>query len=400
MIEFSLLCLERFKLENKLAEILPYIDSLHLDIMDGKFVPNTAFTPEQINDMQYKKAKHIHIMAFNPEKIVPKLVSVQSISFHLESTDKHEEIIDLIKSNGCQAGICINPETPVDRVKHLLDRLDRIIIMAVKPGFSGQKYIPSTSKKITALRKLSKSIEVVIDGGMHEDTIREVMTLGANACVVCTVIIKAPSYKNKIRELKESGLIGCDNWVEISDRYYAPFKSKIDIQNGAIQQNSSYWVRRLSDMKNIYSDKKQIECILKHNDPIIYEVWQQNIPFESGHLIAVTTRLYPGMIGNEFFMTKGHYHAKPNTAEVYLCLRGKGILLLQLKEGICKSIEMKKGIISYIPPYWAHRVVNTGNIPLIIYGVYPADAGHDYVSIEKSGFKQSVIKKGKDVVVV
>jgi ribulose-phosphate 3-epimerase len=83
--------------------------------------------------------------------------------------------------------------------------------MAVTPGFSGQKYIPSTSEKIIRLRNEAPNIEIVVDGGMHEDTIREVMTLGADACVVCSVIVKSDNWQAKIDQLKESGKIGSRN---------------------------------------------------------------------------------------------------------------------------------------------------------------------------------------------
>ncbi len=215
MIEFSLLCLERWNKEGELGKILPFVDSLHLDIMDGNFVKNRAFEPEEINKMDYGLKKHVHIMAFDPENYIKELNHVDSISFHYEAVDSHLNIIKLIKNKGIDAGLVINPETPVEKVKDLLKYLDRMVLMAVVPGFSGQKYLQETSNKIIELRKINKEINLVIDGGMHEDTIREVMTLGANSCVVCSVIVKSNDYERKIKQLKKSELIGKENRKKI-----------------------------------------------------------------------------------------------------------------------------------------------------------------------------------------
>lgn len=384
MIEFSILCLERMQLNIELPKLIPYIDSLHLDIMDGNFVKNTAYTPDEINNLEYNLPKHVHIMAYEPEKYIEKLINIESISFHFEAVTNHDDIINIIKNKGFKAGIVINPETSIDEIQHLLNKLDRVVIMAVKPGYSGQKYIPSTSKSIVALRKLDKNTEIVIDGGMHEDTIREVMTLGANACVVCSVIVKSKNYGAKVKELKESGIIGYDNWAEISDNLFQPFSLSLSFENGSFNPCSNHWVRRLSELKDIYNDQEVVANIISKSDPIVYEVWQQDVPFDNGHLLAVTTRLYPGKVGDEYYMTKGHFHAKENTAEIYLGLKGEGLLLMQPKIGPCKSLKILPGTVSYIPPYWAHRVVNIGRDDLVFYGVYPADAGHDYASIVNS----------------
>jgi len=217
MIELSLLCLQRLNMEEVLSQIVPYVDSLHLDIMDETFVTNTAFSPEEINRIDYDLPKHIHIMSRKPEPYIDRLQNVESVSFHYEAVSDHLKIIKFIKSRGYKAGISVNPETPVEKLVDLLPHLDRVVLMAVKPGYSGTKYLPETSRKIVRLRKLDKNIPIVIDGGMHEDTIREVMALGANACVVCSVIAKSPDYKAKTQELRLSGQIGSYNREDLLD---------------------------------------------------------------------------------------------------------------------------------------------------------------------------------------
>jgi ribulose-phosphate 3-epimerase len=207
MLEFSPLCLKRLKSDRLLLNILDQVDSVHLDIMDGNFVPNKAFDVDSINKFECKIPKHIHIMANQPIKYINELKNVESISFHYEVGDTLN-IINRIKQKNIKVGLVLNPETEIEQIFEYVALIDRVIIMAVKPGFSGQKFLPNTSSKIIKLRKFSKEIEIVIDGGMNEDTIREVKTVGANAYVVCSVIVKSTDISSKIKELKESSYSG------------------------------------------------------------------------------------------------------------------------------------------------------------------------------------------------
>ena len=102
-------------------------------------------------------------------------------------------------------------------------------------------------------------------------------------------------------------------------------------------------------------------------------------------------------MGDEFYMTKGHYHQVPDTAEIYLCLRGEGYMLMKTVEGDCKWERFEPGRMVYVPPYWAHRTVNTGEAPLVSFCVYPGEAGHNYGDIEKQGFPVRVMLRGGKV---
>ncbi len=211
MIEFSLLCLRRWRMEKWLDQILPVVDSVHLDIMDGDFVPNRAFTPEFVNRFETYLPKHVHAMAFEPELYLDQLKIITSFSFHLEVVPEPLPLIEKIRSRQIGPGIVINPGMPISRIESLLDEVERVVLMAVQPGFSGQKFIAETSQKIIELRGLNPDVEIVIDGGMHEDTIREVMTLGADSCVVCSVIVKNRNPREKVDELKGSIVVGSNN---------------------------------------------------------------------------------------------------------------------------------------------------------------------------------------------
>lgn len=210
MLEFSPLCLARLNLDKKLSQILENVDSVHLDIMDGKFVPNNAFNVDSINNFRCEIPKHVHIMAYDPLQYIESLKKVDSISFHLE-IENTPRIIEKIKKRNIKAGLVISPETDIEKVYEYIPIIDRVILMAVRPGFSGQKFLPETSSKIIKLRKLSNNIEIVIDGGMNENTIREVKTLGADTCIVCSVIVQSEDIISKINELKDSSNSGLLN---------------------------------------------------------------------------------------------------------------------------------------------------------------------------------------------
>jgi len=211
MLEFSLLCLQRLDMEGVLKKIHNYLDSIHLDIMDGEFVSPTAFSTEFVEEFETPLEKHVHVMSYNPEYYFNKLNNISSFSFHIEALKNPKPLLEKIKNKNIRSGLVVSPETDIEEVFDLLPIVDRIILMAVNPGYSAQKFLPNTTKKIVALRQVDKDVEIVIDGGMHEDTMREVLGLGANECVVCSVIVKSDNPVEKIRSLKKSGSIGIEN---------------------------------------------------------------------------------------------------------------------------------------------------------------------------------------------
>jgi len=170
------------------------------------------------------------------------------------------------------------------------------------------------------------------------------------------------------------------------------------MNNFKLKTESKLVKRKLSDMSTMYLDQKAVKEVLTE-DPLIYEFSTIKVPEENGHLLHCISKIYSGKIGSEYFMTKGHFHEVENTAEIYFTLKGNGKLVMQANNGDSKVINMKKGSISYIPPYWAHRTVNTGNEPLIFFCVYRGDAGHNYGIIEKNGMKKLIHEKNNKVVI-
>ena len=179
-----------------------------------------------------------------------------------------------------------------------------------------------------------------------------------------------------------------------------PFNSYLNFNTGVILSKCNIIVRHLSDMEGMYYDLKATQKIINEDDRVIYKVYNIDITEKYGHLQHCTSIIYPGRVGDEYHMTKGHFHAQEDTAEIYLVLHGTGKLLMQKKDTEVKILDMQSGSISYIPPYWAHRTINTGNIPLIFFAVYPGEAGHNYGIIESKGFCKLIIEKDGQIKVI
>jgi len=128
-------------------------------------------------------------------------------------------------------------------------------------------------------------------------------------------------------------------------------------------------------------------------DPLVYEVYEMRRPEVAGELLHGITIIRPGLVGDEFFMTKGHYHAVRETAEIYYCLRGRGLLMLETEMGDWAAEEFEPGRVVYAPPCWAHRSINTGTEDLVVFFAYPGHAGHDYAAIQKRGFQKTVMHR-------
>ena len=173
-----------------------------------------------------------------------------------------------------------------------------------------------------------------------------------------------------------------------------PFGRQLDLSTGYIESADQVIRRHLSDMPGMYLDEAAARQILDdEEDRLIYEVHVVDLPEEKGQLLYSTTIIHPGRIGNEFHMTKGHFHVIRDRAEVYVGLSGEGYLVLQTDEGEVRIVPMVSGTIGYVPPMWAHRTVNIGAEPFVFLAVWPGDSGHDYGTIEREGFTKCLVDK-------
>lgn len=180
-----------------------------------------------------------------------------------------------------------------------------------------------------------------------------------------------------------------------------PFKTEIGLQTGVFSPRREIITRKLSHMKDMYADQDAVAAILKdEGDRLIYEVHVTELPEEEGHILHCTTIIHPGRIGDEYHMTKGHYHARRDQGEVYLGLAGEGYLVMQTEAGDTSELAMIAGTAAYVPPYWAHRTVNTGTEPFVFFAAWAGEAGHDYGSIERVGFRKLIVQRNNTIQVV
>jgi glucose-6-phosphate isomerase, archaeal len=183
--------------------------------------------------------------------------------------------------------------------------------------------------------------------------------------------------------------------------FIAPFSIGVNLETGEMPEATNHLIRKASDMLGYYQDEEALQTIIeKWNDPIHYEVFEHPVPEEYGHLMYCISKLYPGKVGNEFFFTKGHYHTVELTAEIYLCLMGEGYMMMKTSDGKSEAVRMERGQMVYVPPYWAHRSINTGTVPLISFCVYPGDAGHNYGDIQEEGFPKRIFELDNEIKII
>jgi len=181
-------------------------DGLHLDIMDGQFVPNLTFGPKAVAAINRATNLFldVHLMIYNPFEFVEKFIEsgADRITFHFEATEGVEETIDYIRKCGAQVGIAICPETPVEMLTRFVDKVDTVLIMSVKPGFGGQTFMPKALDKIKFLRKMAPQVGIQVDGGINDKTGAKCVTAGANELVAGTYLYKAPDFKLALEKLR------------------------------------------------------------------------------------------------------------------------------------------------------------------------------------------------------
>ncbi len=173
--------------------------------------------------------------------------------------------------------------------------------------------------------------------------------------------------------------------------YVEPLAHQVRLSDGAIPTAAAVQERRLSDLQGLFADPAAEARLLDQN-PLVYRVYDAtDLPKTDGHLLFSTTVIEPGRVADEYFMTRGHFHARADRAELYYGLSGRGMLLLQTPEGRFEVLPMIAGTAAYVPPYWGHRTVNTGDEPFVFLAAYPADAGYDYGTIARDGFAALVL---------
>jgi glucose-6-phosphate isomerase, archaeal len=166
----------------------------------------------------------------------------------------------------------------------------------------------------------------------------------------------------------------------------------IDGATGAVTPATGKYVKKLSALRELYAAPSLVDAfIADHGDVDAYEVIEYRK--DGSDICFGTTIMAPGRIGDEYFFTRGHYHARPDRGETYYTQSGEGLLLLHSRSGEARAVEMRPGVCAFIPPEWAHRSVNTGATPLVFVWMCTSDAGHDYSEIAMRGMRQRAVER-------
>lgn len=165
-----------------------------------------------------------------------------------------------------------------------------------------------------------------------------------------------------------------------------PQLCEVSVESGLLRSGNGHYRKLHADMAGLYADRAAFDALLAQQpDQVAYEVTTFTPPGGAGDLIMGITRMAPGRVGREFYMTRGHIHANGNRPEVYYGQKGHGLMLMESPEGEVRICEVRPQGMLYVPPYWIHRSVNLGAGDLVMMFCYPADSGQDYGIIERSG---------------
>lgn len=171
----------------------------------------------------------------------------------------------------------------------------------------------------------------------------------------------------------------------------------VDVAKGVLDGASNRYEKAFRDLAGLYEDEPAFSALLaERGDAIAYGVTDFKPSAGAGDMIIGVTHMEPGLVGREYFMTRGHIHARPNRPEMYYGEAGHGVMLLESPAGEIRTVEILPRTMCYVPPYWIHRSVNVGREPLVMTFAYPADAGQDYgIIAETGGMRSRIVDDGR-----
>ena len=181
-------------------------DMIHMDVMDGVFVPQITFGAKMVKAIngQTQLPLDVHLMIENPQKHIKDFAEAGAdiITFHAEAVDNAKKLLRRIKEFGIKAGVSIKPNTELDLIKDIIDVCDMVLIMTVEPGYGGQALIPKTVEKVKRLREIAPNMDIEVDGGINDETIHQVIDAGANIIVAGSYIFGSDDKSAQIVKLR------------------------------------------------------------------------------------------------------------------------------------------------------------------------------------------------------
>lgn len=207
----SILSANLDRLHEEMKEVEDYSDLFQVDVMDNKFVPNITPQAELLKKIDTKVPLDIHLMVQEPsEEYIKSFIEsnpnlkINNITVHQEACSNLEKTLDFIRSNKIKPAVAINPKTPLDAIRGVLDKVDMVLIMTVEPGFSGQKFIESALKKVKELREIKPELDIEVDGGVNDMTAPLAVNAGANVLTVSSFIFKSDDKVRAIKDILKS----------------------------------------------------------------------------------------------------------------------------------------------------------------------------------------------------
>ncbi len=170
----------------------------------------------------------------------------------------------------------------------------------------------------------------------------------------------------------------------------------VDVADGTLRGASNHYIKTFRDLAGLYEDEAAfVRLVAEKGGAVAYGVTDYKPSAQSGDMIIGVTRMEPGLVGHEYFMTRGHIHARPNRPEMYYGEAGHGVMLLESPKGDIRTIDIHPRTMCYVPPFWIHRSVNVGPGVLVMTFAYPADSGQDYDIIAKArGMRSRIVTDG------
>jgi ribulose-phosphate 3-epimerase len=195
-------------------------DWIHMDVMDGHFVPNLTFGPPIVRAVRDACTLpfDVHLMIDDPDTYAPQFrdAGADSITVHAEATRHLHRSLQVVRATGARVGVSLNPHTPLSAIEHVLEDVDLVLLMTVNPGFGGQSFIRNVLPKIRALREIVQRralpIDIEIDGGVNDRTVSESTAAGANVLVAGSAVFGAKSYREAIAAIRAGGVEGLSKW--------------------------------------------------------------------------------------------------------------------------------------------------------------------------------------------